>query len=162
MKKIMFTHHKYGLCVISPEQKHVIEKALGPLSDAEYEQHVFERNKFQIGDASYKLIEDTDIPISREFRAAWCDTQPGTQIDIDLDKAKDIQLERLREKRNHELDKMDKEYMKALTSGLATADIELKMQGLRDATEPLKALDCKGKYNDDALLQQIKNLGEIK
>ena len=157
----MFTHPKYGLSIISPEPKHVIEMAVGPLSDAEYEEHIFSRNKFQMGDATYKFIEDKDIPNERTFRAAWCDKTPENKVDINLDKAKEIQLERLREKRNAALYKMDKEYMQALTSGLSTADIEVKMQGLRDATEPLKALDCKGKFNDDALLQQIKNLGEL-
>ena len=106
-------------------------------------------------------LNENDLPVNREFRNSWCDTTQDSRVDIDCNKAKNIQLERLREVRNKRLDEKDAEYMKALSTNQDTTTIANEMQQLRDATNPLKSLDCAGKVNDNALLQQIKTLGTL-
>lgn len=160
MKKIIYTTPEGTLSIIIPSPKEKIEAVIGPLTDAEYEEHV--RSRALPADASnVRTIEDSDIPSTREFRNAWVDTQPGSQIDISLEKARDLKLEELRRQREVALAENDKEFNIAMKKGQATAQIEAKAQALRDATEPLKALDVVGKYNDEALLQQIRDLAVL-
>jgi len=110
---------------------------------------------------SYRIVTEQDIPESREFRDAWEDSQEGEQIDISCTKAKDIQLTKLRTKRNSLLDLKDKEYVRALEQDLDTQPIKEEKQMLRDITEKLKNLDTADKYNDGSLIQQIRDLGTL-
>ena len=91
-------NEKIELSFISPVSKQALEKREGPLTDKQYSKLVYAH--VPVGALNVREARVIDFPSSSEFRMAWCDTQPGTQIDIDLDKAKAIQLERLREKRN--------------------------------------------------------------
>jgi hypothetical protein len=100
------------------------------------------------------------LPISREFRDAWVDVTPASTVDIDLAKAKEVQLSKLRAARDSELAKLDKELMIATELGTPTQVIKDQKQALRDVTEPLKALEIDG-YNDEAVLQQIRILGNL-
>lgn len=109
-------------------------------------------------------ISDSDLPESREFRDAWVDVTDSSKVDICCTRAKDIKLAALRRARDKLLDKSDKETTRALEDANPAAIEKLKArrQALRDATVPLKALDTSGKVNDAALLQQIRELAEIK
>lgn len=161
MKKIIYTNLDGSVSIVIPAPKEHLEKIFGPLSDEAYELHVWERS-VPIGSINPRYIEDSDIPKSREFRNAWVDVTKSSNIDIDLSKAKDIQLEKLRIERAPLLEQLDKEMLYALEDGdvVKQSQIKLKKQGLRDITEPLKALDITG-INDIEVLNNIKELGKI-
>lgn len=163
MLKYLFKKSDGAISIVHAVTKDKLEEGLkleqGSMTQEDYESFI--QNKCIPKDVTgYRQIDPSLISADRDFRDAWCDEMPGEQIDIDLEKAKAISLERLREKRNAKLDLKDKEFTKALSTKQDTLEIEAEMQELRDVTEPLKALDCKGKYNDDALLYKIKNLGD--
>lgn len=96
----------------------------------------------------------------RKHREAWCDVTDDGKINIDMTKAKDIALTRLRGMRQEcfiELGfpiRLDP----AVEEAIVPVETRTKLQELRDVTEPLKALDTAGKYDDDALLAQIDEL----
>lgn len=108
-------------------------------------------------------VSDSDIPKSREFRGAWVDVTEASKIDIDVAKAKDIKLKELREKRDKEFEKVDKEFVQALSAEDTEAlkAVKSKQKKLREATDPLKALNVEG-YNDEVALANIRSLGTLK
>lgn len=160
MKKIIYTCPINGnLCVVNPAPKANIEKNLGPLTEKEYVDHVISRSIPQ--GVSYKFIEDTDIPSSREFRDAWVDVLEGSQIDICCEKAKAIKLVQMRSLRNKKLEETDKLFIEKLSKGEDTNNLVLEKQRLRDITNDLKSLDVTGKVNDESILKSIKELSEL-
>jgi hypothetical protein len=159
MKKLIYTNSDGGLSIIIPASKESLEVVLGPLTDEEYVEHVRLRSIPE--DAlGVREIDDTDLPSSREFRAAWCDVTPDLNIDIDLVKAKEVQLEKLRIKRNVKLQETDVLMTRALETGVGIEELKVQRQALRDATEPLKALEVSG-YNDELVITQILTLGSL-
>ncbi len=77
---------------------------------------------------------------SREFRDAWSvDTKQ--KIVIDKVKAKDIHLARIRHIRNLELDKLDKELIRYISSPDKLIEIEERKQLLRDIPQHVKGLE---------------------
>jgi len=115
------------------------------------------------GTVSWRKVDDSDIPKSREFRSAWVDVTDSSKVDIDLQLAKDAKLATLRAERTIELEKLDKEFLKALSMDdqERLSLIKVRQQELRDATEPLKALEVDG-YNDTVVLANIRSLGTLK
>ncbi len=107
-------------------------------------------------------IKDELIPISREFRDAWCDETDNEFVDIDLSKAKQIQLQKLRAERDEKLKDSDSEMIKAMEFGNNDAIQALKnyRQYLRDSTNSLKSLEVSG-YNDIDTLDKIRSLGTL-
>ena len=155
MDKIMYTRPDGGLSIVVPASKEAVEKVLGPMSQAAYEQHVWERSVPE--DAiDPRPVKDDAIPADREFRNAWVDVSPKPVVDIDVEKARDLKLEELRIVRNAELDKLDKEFMIAFERGDDLEAIRAKKVDLRNVTEGLKALDVVGKLNDEDMLNQIR------
>jgi hypothetical protein len=83
---------------------------------------------------SHREMPDDVIPSDRTFRDAWADTTPELTIDVDMAKARDIHLERIRIKRNIELSKLDIQATKAQDVGDAETltQIRARKQELRD------------------------------
>ena len=83
---------------------------------------------------SHREMPDDAIPTDRTFRDAWADTTPELTIDVDMAKARNIHLSRIREQRNVELAKLDVEAIKAQDMGNAEtlAQIRARKQELRD------------------------------
>lgn len=160
MKRIIYTRPDGGLSVVTPAPRAALKKVLGPLTKKAYEAHVKERS---IPDDAInpRDVDDADIPETKEFRNAWCDVTPESRIDIDCTKAKEIQLAKMREKREELFAPLDKQFMLALERGADTSSIVAKKNALRDVTEPLKDLDTAGKVNDEALLEEIRKLGAL-
>lgn len=104
-------------------------------------------------------INISDVP-SWQFRDAWCDKTPLSRIDIDLEKAKEIQLKKFRLARNNQLNLSDKKIQAAMETGNLDEISKIKKyrQNLRDSTIPLKNLQVTG-YNDDKVLKHILQLG---
>ena len=83
---------------------------------------------------SHRSMPDDAIPSDRTFRDAWADTTPELTIDVDMAKARDIHLGRIRIKRNAELSKLDIQATKAQDIGDAETltQIRTRKQELRD------------------------------
>lgn len=160
IRKILYTRDNKVSLVI-PAQKCDLERILGPLTQEQYEKHIWDCS-IPSDALNARYIEESDIPTTREFREAWCDQVMGTQIDICLSKAKELKLAEMRKARDALLDVKDKEFMKAfeLNDSISLERIKKEKQVLRDITEPLKALVCEG-YNDAKILQQIKDLSNV-
>lgn len=95
------------------------------------------------GFTAWRWMPAEAIPTDREFRDAWTDETEDLDININLTQAKDIQLERLRTKRNALLkDKYDVQMLLAIETADAVrqAEVITTKQQLRDSTEELKAL----------------------
>mgnify|MGYP005997334297 FL=1 len=71
------------------------------------------------------------VPSTRDFRGAW--TLSGSVITEDLDKAKEIFADKVREARTPLLAALDTDYMKALEASADTTQIVADKQALRDA-----------------------------
>lgn len=150
-----------GISILSVSSKEDIERILGPISDEEYTKHVLEKSVPK-GAINPRVIDDNGIPESREFRDAWSDVTPEAVIDIDLSKAKDIQLKKLRDERDKELLKTDTDYLAAVANddAVSFSSIKEKKKKLRDATEALKNLQVSG-HNDKDVLKKIRDLGAL-
>ena len=156
--KIIYTRPSDGgVSIITAAPREVLEQVLGPLTVEEYEAHVLERS-IPDGAQNVRQISPEDVPNDREFREAWVDVAEDTKVNIDLAKAKELQLTKLRELRNRALEKLDKDYMIAIELGTATTDIKAAKQQLRDITEDLKNLVVSG-VDDEEVLTRIKELG---
>jgi hypothetical protein len=154
MKKLIYNHARTGVaCVVVPAPKEAIERVLGPLSDAEYKAHVIERS---IPDGvDYREIDDEHIPKSREFRNAWVDKSNKPNVDICCEKARELVLKRVRDKREKKLLEQDKKLMQAIRKQEDASSINKETEALLDITNPLKAMDVKGKLNDKELLDKM-------
>jgi len=110
----------------------------------------------------YRIVDESLLPGNREFRNAWTDEYPGSQVDIDAIKAKNLQLSRLRQERNAKLSALDIEVMRAQDKDdqESLARIRGEKEVLRDATEPLKNLAVSGPATDN-ILDQIRALGTL-
>lgn len=74
----------------------------------------------------YKIIHEKDLPNNRGFREAWS-LKDGKPF-VDMTKAREIQMGRIRELRNKELARLDIEQMRGL-------DVNEKKKVLRDLPE---------------------------
>ena len=61
-------------------------------------------------------------------------------IEVNIDKAKDITKDRLRDERKPKLEALDIQFMQAQESGSDTSDIVTKKQQLRDATDQVDTM----------------------
>lgn len=87
----------------------------------------------KIGATKYDA-EAWESPSDRTFRDAWAATGPDTGIiDINMDAAKDIWRDKIRQARVEPLAALDTAYMKALETGADTTQIVADKQALRDA-----------------------------
>ena len=80
---------------------------------------------------SYKIVDDSVIPLDRSFRNAW--KQNEENIETDMTKAKEIHKINIREARESKLAELDIEFQKAQETSASTTDIVAKKQALRDA-----------------------------
>lgn len=71
------------------------------------------------------------VPANRDFRGAW--VLDGSVISEDMDKAKEIFKDKIREVRKPLLEAKDVELMKALEAGTSTTAIAAAKDALRDA-----------------------------
>lgn len=86
-------------------------------------------------DQEYKIIDDSELP-DEYFRNAWT-----YDLTIDLDKAKEIQKDRIRVDREKVFTELDYQFMKALEESVDYSDITKQKQELRDL--PQKVDVCK-------------------
>jgi hypothetical protein len=80
------------------------------------------------------------VPANRDFRGAW--VLDGSVISEDMDKAKEIFKDKIREVRKPLLEAKDVELMKALEAGTSTTAIATAKDALRDATDASAIADA--------------------
>ena len=80
----------------------------------------------------YVVIDSNDVPVSREFRSAW--VIEGDRIVVDMPKARDIHMERIRMSRDAPLAALDIKFMRAveMRDDAKTAEIAAQKAVLRD------------------------------
>lgn len=85
----------------------------------------------------YRIVEESALPESRLFRNAWTDRFDTETVDVDLDRAKLLHLDKLRKHRNIALNKEDINYQIALEKNDAEnmEKIAQFKQQLRDMPE---------------------------
>lgn len=105
-----------------------------------------------------KPLGQDDLPASREFRDAWVDYQG--HVKIHAAKAKEIQLDKLRDARNKRLIELDIALMVANETNQETTKILAERKYLRDCTAPLKNLEVP-EIADDETLSLIQQYGSL-
>lgn len=145
--KILYTRQDGGVSIVIPAegktQEEVISKAVP--NDA----------------INIRVISDSDIPASREFRDAWVDVEEGSQIDISVERAKELALQHLRRVRDLKFIETDARYIASLSKGEDTSAIVAEQVMLRNITEDIKAIDATGKYNDVGLINSLSVLKKV-
>ncbi len=86
----------------------------------------------KIGANSYDAADYT-IPAERTFRGAWEADEDAAIISVDMDAARDIWRDKIRQARIEPLEALDTTFMKALETGADTTQITADKQALRDA-----------------------------
>lgn len=86
----------------------------------------------------YKIVEDNEIPQDREFRGAWT-----YDLEIDIEKAKEIKKNKIRQERKPLLEALDVEFMRAIENGdtVKQEEIKLEKQRLRDITTQINSIE---------------------
>lgn len=108
-KRILFTHPETGsLAVIVPVDKNLTIDEIAAKNVPE--------------NVPYRICDVTEIPEDRTFREAWKD---NGKVEIDMPKARDIHMDRIRADRDKALAKLDTEQMKG-------RDVATEKQALRD------------------------------
>jgi hypothetical protein len=124
LKKIAYTDPETNtVAVVFPAAKEDLQRVLGPLTDEEYEDHVWERS-IPDGAIDPVYIEDTDFP-DTYFRDAWKQNPSSKKIEIDMKTAREIHMNKIRVERDKALQKLDVETMKG-------NDVQSEKQILRD------------------------------
>lgn len=86
----------------------------------------------KIGAIDYNAADYT-IPSDRILRDAWVVNENSNAIVVDMDKARDIWRNKIREARKEKFVELDAKFLKALETGANTSTIVLQKQALRDA-----------------------------
>lgn len=89
MRKIIYTRPDGGISVVGPVRNTVGETLT---TDEDIEQRAW--NKLPADAINPQWVEDSSIPTDRTFRDAW--SQSGTDIVVDMVRARDIQEKRIK------------------------------------------------------------------
>lgn len=124
-----------GISIISVDEKAATKDFIKhydrePESQEELAKFEFEKSERIIGAGavpknrheSWRIAGDAEIPQDRYFRKAWEDN--GT-LSVNMPKARDIHMDRIRAKRNEKLKELDIETLKG-------RDVQTEKQALRD------------------------------
>ncbi len=138
--RILFTRPDGGLSVVHGFPKSDIEIILGELTDDAYKAHIWDCSIPKDAINALEIDDDYQLP-DREFRDAWM--QSGKEVAHDLEKARVIQLDKIRVARKAKLDALDVQFMQALEYKDIGAQniIATEKQKLRDITGQLKAME---------------------
>ena len=86
------------------------------------------------GGKPWRIVDASHLPTDRTFRDAWTDDLPSETVDVDMAKARDIHMDRIREKRTEKLGELDVAFMRAVETGAEEEQqtIAKQKQRLRD------------------------------
>lgn len=83
------------------------------------------------------LLSPSDIPSHRKFRNAWIRPLSKQGIEVDVSKAKEIHLDRIRRMRDKKLKDLDVEMLKNITNSKKLKEIDAEKQLLRDIPQTI-------------------------
>ena len=110
----------------------------------------------KIGENEYNSA-NYEVPSERTFRNGW-DVDTDTKvISVNMDKAKDIWRDKIRQARVEPLAALDTAYMKALETSADTTQIIADKQALRDAPA-LSSIDAASTVDELVAIQPIPNV----
>jgi hypothetical protein len=156
-----------SVSVIDARPKNEVEEWLGKtMTQQEYEDHILQ-NAVNEPAKNIRIIQRSDLPsdelgeTDNYWQDAFCDVTPESRVDIDHKKAIDVQLQKTRFARQIIFEQIGFPMppVPEIEAILYPAT-KVKLQALRDVTEPLKNLAVDG-YNDEKVLSNIKSLGVI-
>lgn len=134
--RFIYTDSKGTLWVVNAAQKRDLERhpKIGKLTDEEYRKLVYDRSIPEDATDIHEMPADWLPPTDRTFRNAWKGN--GSEIVVDMGKARSLWRDRMREARAPKLAKLDVEYQKADEAGDAQrkTQIAAQKQALRDVT----------------------------
>lgn len=110
----------------------------------------------KIGATEYNAA-DYSVPAERTFREGWEANEDTAVISVNMEKAKDIWREKIREARIEPLANLDADYMKALETGADTTSVISQKQALRDAPA-LASIDAATTPDELKAIQPIPNV----
>lgn len=118
-KRIIYVNSEGGVSVVIPASGITIERCIKDIPKG----------------IPYTIVSVKDVPSDRSFRNAW--KIKGKKIAVNMEKAREIQKNCVREERKPLLEALDIEYVKALEAGDSkrAAQAAQDKQLLRDATE---------------------------
>lgn len=137
-KAIVFTDpdHNVDTCQIV----RLMPQAGDPEQFLEHLKDLYAKGEYPHNPANGRIINiPDDIPTNQLFRNAWTDEFDTSTVDVNLDKAKAIHMERIREKRDEALKATDTDLMIALSKGEETKDVQEEKQLLRDIPQEIEA-----------------------
>lgn len=121
MKRILYTKSDGGVVVVTPTIN---------INDPEgfTEQDAIDRamKRLPIDAIDVRVVEDATIPRDRTFRDSWENNESGPKVN--MNKAKAIHMNRIRDMRNQKLDKLDKDLMRAQESDDNKTASEIKAE----------------------------------
>lgn len=110
----------------------------------------------QIGATEYNSDSFT-VPEERVFRDSWEVNENTAIISVNMERAKDIWRDKIRQARIEPLAALDTAYMKALEVGADTTSIITQKQALRDAPA-LASIDAATNPDELKAIQPIPNV----
>tara|TARA_R110001632_G_scaffold42279_1_gene106786 strand:+ start:1997 stop:2353 length:357 start_codon:yes stop_codon:yes gene_type:complete len=110
----------------------------------------------KIGAQSYDSA-DYEIPAERTFRDGWEANEDTGVISVNMEKAKDIWRDKIRQARVEPLAALDTAYMKALETSADTTQIVADKQALRDAPS-LSSIDEATTPEELVAIQPVPNV----
>jgi len=84
---------------------------------------------------AFEIVEDSYIPSDRTFRDSW--KKVGSKVEVDMEKAKEIHMERIRAIRDRELVKSDPLVVREIENGGNLTNIRVERQKLRDIPQDI-------------------------
>ena len=110
----------------------------------------------KIGATEYNSAK-YEIPAERTFREGWEANSDTGIISVNMDKAKDIWRDKIRQARVKPLADLDTAYMKALETGADTTQIIADKQALRNSPA-LYSIDAASTVDELIAIQPIPNV----
>jgi len=126
MKRIVYTRPDGGISVLTPAES----ARLSGESDDSFLARI-QAKDVPLDAINPRLVDANEIPNDRTFRNAW-----SSDLNVDMPKARDIHMGRIRAARNIELTRLDIETMKGL-------NVQDEKQKLRDIPQTFSLSDAK-------------------
>lgn len=131
--RFIYTQADGTVAIVTAASKEDVEVILGPMSAARYKAHVIERS-IPKDAVDVRPLPD-DFEMDRYFRNAW--VQDKGKVIVHMERARDIQREKLRVLRAPILAELDVQFIRAIESGDSVEQdaIVIQKQKLRDVTD---------------------------
>ena len=99
----------------------------------------------------YTFIDEKELPTDNTYFGAWIYDSVNETVDIDIEKAKEIQKNNIRAVRKKLLEEQDVLFMRAIETGdtLAQESSAIRKQELRDLTKSVDTININGMTVDE-------------